>query len=211
MDVQHLSACVNGKQSGAELCLLDQRLTHSRSNCAAGTVLSPPGWGGGLPACQQATVLVPCLSLCRCVAVTCVLTRACAAAGWRATVSGLAEKFARPLPTMPEASNGLQPGPMPDSNGHAHNGLEGGLEQIFPNSNHTFDSARHTAMRQQSLHQQLHDRQKNRVQFHKVLAAPSTSACLSELCHHTLWRSAGQGHPFLAIASSIDAQGLSHA
>ena len=111
------------------------------------------------PACSQHILHRPILKL----------TQAWSAAGWRATVSGLAEKFARPLPSMqPEASNGLQPGPMPDSNGHAHSGLEGGLEQIFPASNSIFDSARHSALRQQSLHQQLHDRQKNRNQFHKV-------------------------------------------
>ena len=100
-------------------------------------------------------------------------------------MSGLAEKFARPLPALQLDSHSGQAGALPDSNGHAHNGLESSLEHMFPNSNSVFDSARHSAMRQQSLHQQQqNDRQKNRLQFHKVGIQPQLCSFAADACWH---------------------------
>ena len=117
----------------------------------------------------------------------CLASCLCHAAGWRATVNGLADKFARPLAVLqhdmlsPAAGSGL-----PDANGHAHSALESGIEQFIPLN--MFESAhRGGAMRPQLLHQHLHERQKNRSQFHKVrvlfaaadvqLSAASMEAC----------------------------------
>ena len=94
-------------------------------------------------------------------------------------MTGLADKFARPLVALqpdilsPAAGSGL-----PDANGHGHSALEAGIEQFIPLN--MFESAhRGGAMRPQLLHQHLHERQKNRAQFHKVHSAAGCSWCTS--------------------------------